>query len=78
MGKYYIIVRGGNNPSRESCDYLASVDKDGTHFSSDIDNAIIFTDMDRCMFLARGLLAFCTVDVYSVKTETVYTFQHLW
>lgn len=74
----YIVVLGGNTPDREGCNYLSSVDKDGLHFSHDIDDAITFTDKDRCVFLARALMVFHTVDVYFAKVESIRSFEYVW
>lgn len=75
----YIMVSGGDAPRGNDCRYVTSVDKNGVHFSADIDDAIVLYDTEKCVFLARALTrVFCTVDVYSVKKETVRTFQYVW
>lgn len=74
----YIVVLGGNNPGAERCNYVSGVDKNGPHFSYDIDEAITFNNSDRCVHFARALLDFRTVDVYSVTEETVHSFKYVW
>ena len=74
----YVIVLGGNLPNNGRCNFLSNVDKDGAHFSLNIDDAITFTDRDRCVFLARGLLELHTVDVYSVNEKTTLSFEYIW
>ena len=74
----YVIVLGGNNPREDSCNYLSSIDKDGLHFSRNIDEAITFIDKDRCVFLARGSMVYRTLDVYSVKEKITRTFEYIW
>lgn len=74
----YVIVLGGNKPREGSCNYLSSVDKDGLHFSRDIDDAITFTDKDRCVFCARGLMLFRALDVYLVKEKIARSFDYVW
>lgn len=79
MDNKYVIVRNGSNPPAGSCIYLSSVDKDGLHFSGNIDDAIVFNDQEKCVYLARTLTRiFSTVDVYLVKEETVLSFEYVW
>lgn len=79
MGKYVIVPNGFVPSAGRSCDFLSSIDKDGLHFSQDLDDAIVIDDSEKCVFLARGLTrAFLTVDVYSVKEVTVRTFDYIW
>lgn len=77
----YIIVCNGSLPraKSESCIYLSSVDKDGLHFSQNIDDAIVLDGEDKCVFFARALTrAFRTVDVYSVKERITRSFEYVW
>lgn len=75
----YIMVRGGDSPTGNDCRYVTSIDKDGLHFSQDLDDAIVIDDSEKCVFLARALTrVFCTVDVYSVKEKTDRTFDYIW
>lgn len=75
----YVIVLGGNKPNEDSCNYLSSVDKDGLHFSQNIDDAIVFDDSEKCVFFARALTrSFRTVDVYLVEEKTVLSFDYVW
>lgn len=74
----YIVVKGRANPNTDGCNYLSSVDKNGLHFSEDVDDAIVFTDFDRCHMFARGLLAFNTVDVYRLTEEVVRSLEFMW
>lgn len=75
----YVIVRNGCDPSSGGCNYLSSVDKDGLHFTGNIDDAIVVNDQERCVFLARALTrGYHTVDVYLVKEETVIHFDYVW
>ena len=79
MGKYVIVPNGFVPSAGRSCDFLSSIDKDGLHFSQDLDDAIVIDDFEKCVFLARALTrVFCTVDVYSVKEKTVRTFGYIW
>lgn len=78
MGKYIMVI-GGDQPNLNGCRYLSSIDKDGLHFSQDLDDAIVIYDSEKCVFLARALTrVFHTVDVYSVKEETFHIFGHIW
>lgn len=75
----YVIVRNGCDPSAKGCNYLSSVDKDGLHFSGNIDDAIVLDDQEMCVFLARALTrVYRTVDVYSVSEKTVREFEYVW
>lgn len=74
----YVVVRSRNLAGTDGCNYLSSVDKDGLHFTRNIDDAILFTDIYRCLLFARGLQYFQTVDVYSVTEEVVRTFEYVW
>ena len=74
----YIVVQGSNIPNTDGCNYLSSVDKNGLHFSGNIDDAIVVDDQERCVLLARALTrVYRTVDVYLVK-ETVLSFEYVW
>lgn len=74
----YVIVRNGYDPSAECCIYLSSVDKDGLHFSGNIDDAIVVNDQEMCVFLARALTrVYRVVKVYLVK-KTVLSFEYVW
>lgn len=75
----YVIVCNGDDPRSGGCIYLSSVDKDGLHFSGNIDDAIVLDDQERCVFLARALTRlYRTVDVYLIKEETVLSFEYVW
>ncbi len=74
----YVIVLGGNDPTEDGCNYLSSVDKGGVHFSRVIDDAITFIDKDRCVFLARALVTFRSMDVYSVDEIITRSFEYVW
>lgn len=75
----YILVLGGHRPNTDGCRYISDIDKDGLHFSCDIDDAIVIDDAEKCVFLARALTrVFRAVDVYSVKEETVRIFDYFW
>lgn len=78
MSKYFVVVLGGNKPEDDVCNYLSRIDKNGVHFSRDVDDAIVFVDKDRCVYLARALVAFRSVDVYSVKENTIRSFEYVW
>lgn len=69
----------GDKPNRDDCRYVSSVDKDGVHYSRDLDDAIVIDDTEKCVILARALTrVFRVVDVYSVKEETVRIFDYIW
>lgn len=74
----YVVVRNGNLPLTDGCNYLKCVDKDGAHFTSELDDAIVINDRDRCIFLARGLMCFQTVDVYSIEEKTIRSYEYVW
>lgn len=74
----YVVVRGGDNPNWDCCNYVSSVDKDGLHFSRVVDDAITFIEAERSVHFARALLQFQTVDVYSIGEKTVRTFEFVW
>ena len=75
----YVMVCQYDQPNMNGCRYVSSIDKDGLHFTQDLDDAIVIDDSEKCVFLARALTrAFRTVDVYSVKEETFHIFGHIW
>lgn len=74
----YVVVRNGNMPLTDGCNYLSAVDKDGVHFSQDVDDAIVFNDRERCILFARGLMSFQTVDVYRLTEKVVRSFEYVW
>lgn len=74
----YVVVHGGYNPNSDVCKYVSSVGKDGLQYTYDLDDAITFIEREKCVFFARGLLAFQTVDVYSIDERTVRTFGFEW
>ena len=74
----YIMVLGGDRPNTDGCKYISSVNKDGLHFSHYLEDAIVVDDSDQGVILGCALTrAFCTVDVYSVKEETVLSFKYV-
>lgn len=74
----YIVVQGSNIPNTDGCNYLSSVDKNGLHFSHDVDDAIVFTDSKSSILFARGITAFHRVDVYRLTEEVVSHFEFIW
>lgn len=75
----YVIVRNECASPEAGNSFLSSVDKNGLHFTQNIDDAIVLNDQEMCVFLARALTrVFRTVDVYLVKEETVLSFEYIW
>lgn len=78
MDKYVIVCNVYTSPE-EGGRFLSRVDKNGLHFTQNIDDAIVLDDQEKCVFLARSLTrVFRTVDVYLFKEETVRSFEYVW
>lgn len=78
MSEYFVVVLTGDKPEDDVCNYLSSIDKNGAHFSHDVDDAIVFVDKERCIYLARAVKVYPSVDVYSVKENTIRSFEFVW